>query len=154
MQSAINTRSRMIAHYETEIGEFVRLISVLIDLLGNFHEANQQYDKKRPYHAAFGLMTKGANTLGAAFELSLDGYLWEPPSLLRVSLETFSVAWDIVHNRKRFQSWLNSKKFKSTTSVSNAKEVSAVIGKLNGFLSEMNVHINPLNSSPSDVPSR
>jgi len=94
-------------------------------------------------------MTKGANTLGAAFELSLSGYLWEPPALLRIALETFAVAWDIVHNPKRFQSWLNLKKFESTISISNAKEVSVVIGKLNGLLSKMNVHTNPLNSSPA-----
>ncbi len=149
VQSAFNTRSRMTAHYEAEIGEFVRLISALIDLLGRFHTAKPQYDKKRPYHAAFGLMTKGANTLGAAFELSLGGYFWEPSTLLRVALETFAVAWDIVHNPKGFQSWLSLKKFESTKSVSNAKEVSDVIGKLNGLLSKMNVHINPLNSSPA-----
>lgn len=148
-QSSRDTRSRMAVHYEPEVKEFVRLTSALITLLGRFHAAKPQYDKERPYHAAFGLMTKGANTLGAAFELSLSGYLWEPPALLRVALETFAVAWDIVHNPKRFQTWVVDKKFNSTLSISNAKEVSDVIGKLNGLLSKMSIHISPLNSSPA-----
>lgn len=147
--SGRDTRSRMTVHFDPEVKEFVRLISALITLLGRFNVAKPQYDKKSPYHAALGLMTKGANTLGAAFELSLSGYLWEPPALLRVALETFAVAWDIVHNPKRFQTWNVGKKFDSTSSISNAKEVSDAIGNLNGLLSKMNIHISPLNSSPA-----
>lgn len=144
-----DTRLRMTVHYEPEVNEFVRLTSALITLLGKFNAAKPKFDKEKPYHAAFGLMTKGANTLGAAFELSLNGYLWEPPALLRVALETFAVAWDIVHNPSRYQAWIVGKKFDSTISISNAKEVSDKIGQLNGLLSKMNVHISPLNSSPA-----
>lgn len=118
-------------------------------LLERFNAAKPQYEKDSPYHAAFGLMAKGANTLGAAFELALSGYLWEPPALLRVALETFAVAWDMVHNPKRFHAWKVDKKFDSTLSISNAKEVNDAIGKLNGLLSKMNIHISPLNSSPA-----
>lgn len=147
--SGRDTRLRMAAHFDPEVKEFVRLISALTTLLTRFNAANPQLNKDSPYHAAFGLMVKGANTLGAAFELTLSGYLWEPPALLRVALETFAVAWDIVHNPKRFHAWRNDKKFDSTPSVSNAKEVIDVIGKLNGLLSKMNVHISPINSSPA-----
>jgi len=147
--SGRDTRSRMTVHFDPEVKEFVRLVSALITLLGRFNAAKPQYDKESPHHAAFGLMTKGANTLGAAFELSLSGYLWEPPALLRVALETFAVAWDIVHNPKRFQTWVVGKKFDSTSSISNAKEVNDAIGNLNGLLSKMNIHISPLNSSPA-----
>jgi len=146
-----DTRSRMKKHYEAEKDEFVRLTSSIIDMLIRFQAANDKHDKDSPYHAAYGLMTKGANTLGAAFELTINGYLWEPPALLRVALETFCVAWDIVHNPYRFQKWQSSKKFDSTFSISKVKEVSAVIGQLNGLLSKINVHISPLNSSPAMI---
>lgn len=43
-------------------------------------------DGNNPKQVAFGLMTKGTNTLLATFELSLNGYLWEPAILLRTLL--------------------------------------------------------------------
>lgn len=148
-KSAADTRARMNGHYKTEIEEFARLVAGIIAPLQRFNEANPQFDKNLPQHFAYGLMTKGANSLAAAFELALSGYMWEPPTLLRMALETFSVGWDIVHNPDRFESWCEQKKFESTRSISNAKEISEVIGKLNGLLSKMNVHINPTNSSPA-----
>jgi hypothetical protein len=148
-KSAADTRARMNVHYKSEVDEFARLITAIISPLQRFSEANPQYDKKLPQHLAYGLMTKGANSLAASFELALSGYMWEPPTLFRVALETFSVGWDIVHNPTRFKSWCEDKKFDSTRSISKAKEVSDVIGKLNGLLSKMNVHINPVNSSPA-----
>ncbi len=148
-KSAADTRARMNGHYKSEIDEFVRLVNAIISPLQRFSEANPQFDKNRPQHFAHGLMTKGVNSLAAAFELALSGYMWEPPTLLRAALETFSVGWDIVHNPKRFKTWCNGKKFDSTRSISNAKEISEVIGELYGLLSKMNVHINPTNSSPA-----
>ena len=148
-KSAGDTRARMNAHYKSEVDEFARLITAIISPLQRFSEANPQFEKNHPLHFAYGLMTKGANSLAAAFELALSGYMWEPPTLFRVALETFSVGWDIVHNPARFKSWCEDKKFDSTRSISNAKEISDVIGKLNGMLSKMNVHINPVNSSPA-----
>ena len=148
-KSAADTRARMNVHYKSEIDEFARLVTAIISPLQRFNEGNTQFDKNRPLHFAYGLMTKGANSLSAAFELALSGYMWEPPTLFRVAIETFSVGWDIVHNPARFKSWCEDKKFDSTRSISNAKEISDVIGKLNGVLSKMNVHINPANSSPA-----
>jgi len=146
-----DTRSRMEEYYASETDEFVRLTSSIVSMLIRFEAANAKYEKESPYHSAYGLMTKGANTLGAAFELAINGYLWEPPTLLRVALETYSVAWDIVHNPDRFMKWKENKKFDSTFSITKAKEVTPVIGKLNGLLSKMNVHISPLNSSPAMI---
>jgi hypothetical protein len=146
---AADTRARMNEHYKSEIVEFARLVTALISSLQRFSAETPEFDKNRPQHFAFGLMSKGTNSLAAAFELTLSGYMWEPPTLLRVALETFSVGWDIVHNTDRFQSWSKDKKFDSTRSISNAKEISEVIGNLNGLLSKMNVHINPTNSSPA-----
>jgi len=148
-KSAADTRARMNVHYKSEIDEFARLVTAIISPLQRFNEGNTQFDKNRPLHFAYGLMTKGANSLSAAFELALSGYMWEPPTLFRVAIETFSVGWDIVHNPARFKSWCEDKKFDSTRSISNAKEISDVIGKLNGVLSKVNVHINPANSSPA-----
>lgn len=148
-KSATDTRARMNEHYKPEIEEFARLVSAIISPLQRFNKANPKFDKNRSQSFAFGLMTKGANSLAAAFELALSGYMWEPPTLLRMALETFSVGWDIVHNPDRFKSWSDQNNFESTRSISNAKEVSEVIGKLNRLLSKMNVHINPTNSSPA-----
>jgi len=67
------------------------------------------------------------------------------------ALETFSVAWDIVHNPKRFQAWMVDKKFDSTPSISSAKEVNEVIGKLNGLLSKNEYPHKPTKQFPSNV---
>ena len=123
-----------------------------METLQSFHKENPVYDENVSKHIAFGLMTKGANTLAAAFELALGGYLWEPSILLRSGLEGFATAWDVVHNKHRFDLWkTRNKKFDSSVSISNVKEVTAVIGKLYGHLSTMNVHTSALNSSPSMV---
>lgn len=151
VKSARDTRSRMDGIYKPEIEEFSRLINSIITPLSKFDAARPRRDDEVPYHSAFGLMTKGANTLAAAFELALSGYLWEPSGLLRVALETYAVAWDIVNNPERFAKWKADKKFESTRSISNAKEVTEVIGRLYGMLSDMNVHINQRNSSPAMV---
>ena len=87
----------------------------------------------------------------AAFELSLNGYFWEPPILLRNALEGFTSAWDIIHNPKRFEIWKDNKKFKSTDSISNAKEINQIIGHLYGLPSNMYTHIKQKNASPSIV---
>jgi hypothetical protein len=42
-----------------------------------------------------------------------------------------------------------NKKFKSTDSITGAKEVSPAIGKLYGLQSMMNIHTSPMNSSPA-----
>lgn len=149
--SGNDTRERLNRYFSNEVAEFARLIDKMNSTLMNFHHQNLVYDKEKPYHPAFGLMKKGTNTLAAAFELTLNGYLWEPPGLLRIALETFSVAWDIVHNPDRFDQWRNQKKFESTLSISRAKEVSPSIGQLNGMLSKMNIHISPINSSPAMI---
>lgn len=96
-------------------------------------------------------MIKGANTLMAGFELSLNGYFWETPILLRNALEEFASAWDIVHNPERLEIWKANKNFKSTDSISNAKEINPVIGPFYGLLSQMYTHINKNNASPSFV---
>lgn len=147
--SAPDCRRRLLDAFRDETEEFATLIEALITLLNRFSSANPVYDKTNPKHVAYGLMTKSANTLGAAFELALSGYMWEPPTLLRAALETHAVAWDVAHNPQRFKAWLSDKKFQSTDSISNVKEVANEIGKLYGLLSSMNVHISPLNSSPA-----
>src|SRR5690606_22681214 len=47
--------------------------------------------------------------------------------------------------------WIKHNKFESTVSISKAKEASPGIGKLNGILSKMNIHISPINSSPAMI---
>lgn len=148
---SLESRQRMEESYSSEKDEFVRLMDLLVSMLIRFEAANPNLTKENPYQPAFGLMTKGANTLGAAFELTVNGYLWEPPALLRVALETFSVGWDIVHTPDRFEIWKAGMKFDSTLSITKAKQANPEIGKLNGLLSKMHVHINPLNSSPAMI---
>jgi hypothetical protein len=95
-------------------------------------------------------MTKSANSLMAAFEIVLTGYLWESKVLFRNALEGFATAWDIVQNEARFILWSkNNNKFHSTDSVSNLKKEIEPFGKMYGFLSNMYVHTNPVNASPS-----
>lgn len=148
-ESAPDTRRRLLDAFAEEAEEFVTLVGALISILNRFNAASPTCDASNPKHPAYGLMTKSANTLGAAFELAIAGYMWEPPALMRTALETHAVAWDIVHNPKRFEAWRANKKFQSTDSISNLKEVVNQVGKLYGLLSSMNVHISPLNSSPA-----
>lgn len=150
-QLAPESKTRLTIHFAAEVEEMSLLLSRAMEALQNYHRANPQHDADNPKQVAFGLMTKGANTLMAAFELSLSGYLWEPSILLRSALEGFATAWDLVHNGPRFELWKAKRKFDSTDSITNVKEVSDEIGKLYGYLSKFSVHTNPINSSPSMV---
>ena len=146
---AAESKARLTAHFANEVEEMAVLTSKAMQALQNYHRANPQHDANDPKQVAFGLMTKSVNTLMAAFELSLGGYMWEPSILLRSALEGSATAWDLVHNKSRFELWKTKRRFDSTDSISNVKEVSAEIGKLYGHLSNFNVHTSPLNSSPS-----
>jgi len=150
---APESKARVTIHFAAEVEEFSILISHMTQTLQNYHQLNSTHDKNEPKQVAYGLMTKGASTLMAGFELSLSGYLWEPSILFRNALETFATAWDIVHNESRFKRWKTNKHFKSTDSISSAKEVIEQIGKLHGHLSSMHAHIGPTNASPSCVMS-
>ena len=143
-----DAKARITIHFGFEVEEFSFLIATMIAILQRYHSRNPVYDDRDPEQVAFGLMTKGANTLMAGFELALTGYMWEPPVLLRSALEGFAAAWDIVHNEDRFATWNARKKFDATDSISNLKKVIEPIGKMYGFMSNMNVHTSPLNSSP------
>lgn len=145
------SKARLTEHFRGEVEEIALLIAKAMEALQTYHAS--QRDQKvgaNPKHVAFGLMTKGANTLVAALELSLAGYRWEPSILLRSALEGCAAAWDVVHNPSRFAAWQTGN-FKSTNSISRANEVAPEIGRLWGHLSDMNVHTSPINSSPSLV---
>lgn len=148
---APESKARLTAYFANEVEEISILTAKAIETLQNYHRMNPQHDGNNPKQVAFGLMTKGMNTLMAAFELSLNGYLWEPSILLRSALEGSATAWDIVHNESRFELWKAERKFDSSDSITNVKKVIEPIGKLYGHLSKMNVHTSPFNSSPSMV---
>jgi hypothetical protein len=147
------SKARLTKHFSGEVEEFAILISSMLQTLQNYHSLNPVYDENDPKQVAYGLMTKGGNTVMAAFELALNGYLWEPPILLRSALEGFATAWDIVHNNERFNLWKNNKNFDSTNSIASVKKIIEPVGKLYGLLSNMHVHTNPMNASPSFVMS-
>lgn len=146
-----DSRKRVADYFKEEVGEFSLLISKIIIPLQNYISLNQATGKDDPELNAYGLMTKGANTLMASFELSLNGYFWEPPILLRNALEGFATAWDILHNPERLESWKDHKNFKSTVSITNAKEINPAIGPFYGLLSNIYTHTSQLNASPSFV---
>jgi len=148
---APDSKGRLTKHFADEVEEFGILIATMIETLQNYKSLNQTHDENVPKQVAYGLMTKGANTLMAAFELALNGYMWEPPVLFRSALEGFASAWDIVHNDTRFTIWRTGKKFDSADSITNLKKAIEPVGKMYGFLSNMHVHTSPLNSSPSMV---
>lgn len=133
------SRARVTTHFSKEVSEFAFLAAKITETLQHYHARNPQHDENNPKEVAFALMTKGANTLMAGFELVLTGYMWEPPILFRSALEGFAVAWDVVHNDPRFAAWKASKKFDSTDSISNLKKAIEPIGKMYGLLSN-NVH--------------
>ena len=142
------SRARVSVHFSKEVSELAFLASKITETLQHYHARNPDDDENNPKEVAFALMTKGANTLMAGFELVLTGYMWEPPILFRSALEGFSVAWDLVHNEPRFAAWKAGKKFDSTDSISNLKRAIEPVGEMYGFLSNMHVHTGPLNSSP------
>jgi hypothetical protein len=76
---APNSKARVTKHFLEEVDEFCTLISHIIVTLQNYYSLNPIYHCDKPKPVAYGIMTKGANTLMAAFELVLGGYLWEPP---------------------------------------------------------------------------
>jgi hypothetical protein len=148
-QLSLESRERLASHFKEETEEFIFLSEKLGALLKCYHEKNQNSDDQNPRQVALALMMRGASTLMAAFELTITGYVGEPEILLRSALERFSVAWDVVSNPERFTAWKKGDKFDSTNSISRAKEAIGPIGKIYGYLSNIQVHITPLNSSPS-----
>jgi hypothetical protein len=150
-QLAPDSAARLTVHFSAEVEEMSLLLSRAMEALQNFHKVNTELDPEDPKQVAFGLMTKGTNTLMAAFQLSLSGYLWEPRILLRSALEGFATSWDLVYNPNRFEQWKGNSKFESTHSITKVKEVSEDIGRLYGYLSTFSVHTSPINSSPSMV---
>jgi hypothetical protein len=149
---APESKARLCKHFSEEVEEFVTLISKVMQTLQNYQSLNFIYNENDPKQIAYGIMTKGANTIMAAFELALSGYFWEPPILCRNALEGFASAWDIVHNETRFTTWKTKKKFDSTDSISNLKKAIEPIGVLYGLMSKP-VHTKPENASPSCVMS-
>ena len=146
-----DSKKRVTEYFKEEVEEFSLLISKIISPLQNYISITKAPEKDDSKFIGYGLMTKGVNTLMASFELSLNGYFWEPPNLLRNALEGFASAWDIIHNPKRLELWKDHKSFKSTVSITNAKEINRVIGPLYGLLSNIYTHTSPLNASPSFV---
>lgn len=138
----------MLTVFSKEVDEFAHLVYRITETLQRYHERNKTHDETNPKEVAFSLMTKGANTLMAGFELVIGGYMWEPPILFRSALEGFAAAWDIVHNPARFDLWKKRKPFQSTDSISNLKKAIGSVGKMYGYLSNMHVHTAPINSSP------
>jgi hypothetical protein len=141
----------MTSYYHDEVVEFSLLISKIIVPLQNYYRTKFSGDTKSPEFIAYGIMTRAANTLMAAFELTLIGYFWEPPILFRNALEGFATAWDILHNTDRFFTWKDDKKFDSTDSISNLKKEIKPVGKLYGMLSNMYAHIKQNNAAPSSL---
>lgn len=148
---APESKARLTRHFAEEVEEVSTLISLLIQTLQNYEKQNPAPENDDPKKIAYALMTKGANTLMAAFELALNGYLWEPPILFRNALEGFTTAWDVVHNEARFKTWQKGKGFSSTDSITNLKRAIEPIGQMYGLLSNMYAHISPTNASPSFV---
>jgi hypothetical protein len=148
---APESKARVTRYFSAEVEEFSILVGNMIATLQNYHRLNPTYQDDDPKVAAYSLMTKGANTIMAAFELALSGYLWEPPIIFRNALEGFASAWDVVHSPKRYELWKGNKKFSSTDSISNLKKAIKPTGKMYGFLSNMYAHISPVNASPSFV---
>lgn len=138
----------MLSAFSDEVDEFSHLLFRIVHILQSYHALNKKHDETSPKEVAFSLMTKGANTLMAGFELAIGGYMWEPAILFRSALEGFAVAWDIVHNPERFKQWKSGKGFKSSESISNLKKEIEPVGKMYGYLSNMHVHTAPINSSP------
>lgn len=148
-EDSTDVKTRITNHFSSEVKEFSFLTAKIIETLQHYHSLNPKYDSGDPKHIAYGLMTKGANTLMAGFELALSGYMWEPAVIFRSAIEGFATAWDVVHNKERFNAWNTSKKFESTKSISNASKANSNLGQIWGLLSNMHVHTCPLNSSPS-----
>jgi hypothetical protein len=147
------SKARLTKHFSEEVNEFSILVGHLIAILNNYHSLNPVCNNDDSKPISYEIMRKGANTIIAAFELVLGGYLWEPPILFRNALEGFASAWDITHNKERFQLWNEKKKFKSSDSITNLKKEIKPIGEMYGLLSIMHAHIGPLNASPSFVMS-
>ena len=80
---APETKRRLTQHFSAEVEEFSTLVGKLIQTLQAYLARNPDHGPADARFVAFGLMTKGANALMAAFETGLSGYHWEPTALLR-----------------------------------------------------------------------
>ncbi len=101
--------------------------------------------------SSFTLLVKAINSLLAAYELCIGGYIDESGIILRNSLETICVSYDISTNRKRYNRFVNDRNFKSAQSINSAKKFINLISPLYNMFSEMHVHISKTNSIPNFV---
>lgn len=147
-QLSANSRKRISSVFEDEIEEICYLLSKQVSVLDNYLEQAGNLTNDKPYNVAFGIMYKSATSIMASLELTINGYKWEPITLLRNSLEGCASAWDIVHNPSQFELWKEDK-FNSPKSITNLNKEFCSIGKMYGLLSNMYVHTSPLNASPS-----
>lgn len=141
-------RNRLAQTFAAEVVEFSYLTNKIWETLSSY-EANRSGTAHSARDVAYGLMTKGVNTMMAGFELALSGYYWEPPILFRNAVEGYAAAWDVAQNKKRFTLWQSNKTFKSADSISMLAKEDKIYGKLWGHLSNMNVHTMQANSSPA-----
>jgi hypothetical protein len=151
-EKSFDTKSRTTAKHNIHVDEFSELVFKILLTIRNYYEKfSDESIAGNERQVSSNLIIKSTNSLMAAFELSLNGYYWEPPILLRTALEGFCVAWDICQNPNRFKAYQEGKKFDSTKSISNVKKEAAFVGKFNGHLSNNIVHISRFNGSPMCV---
>lgn len=147
-ESGPECKRRLTQTYAAEIIEFSILTNKMRETLAAY-QANRSGSTHTARDVAYGLMTKGVNTMMAGFELALSGYYWEPPILFRNAVEGCATAWDVAQNEKSFALWQSNKPFKSADSISMLAKEDKVYGKIWGHLSNMNVHTTQANSSPA-----
>ncbi len=91
------------------------------------------------------LISNSTVSLIGALELSRNGYRLQPGLLLRNSIEISATVLDIFMSHERYTEYIHGL-LKSSKSITRAKKVVPLFGKMYGLFSKMYVHINDLHS--------
>lgn len=126
------------------LAEYVSKIYVILAKIINNPDQNSISDVE--FNTAL-LLWRGTNTIIASFELIRSGYGIEPLVVPRNALETCTTAIDLYKNADKLKDFKENK-YKSSKSISVAKEVIPVIGKLHGVLTNFYTHIGFMSSYP------
>jgi len=107
---------------------------------------------KSPKFDAFSIFIKALEILVSALHLATHRQIIEAFALIRLSLESGATAFHIVVCEEAFALYCKGS-YKSTHSITHAKEVVPIIGQLWGALSNIAVHINSRAHGPFYQPS-
>lgn len=128
-------------HYDVELKELERDINKIMGLYLFLLSKKPEYCLKEKFEYLI-LILRSVEYLISATSLTKQRAVYETGAILRLCIETASVAIHIHNNEEEFRKYKQNNKYQSTKAITYAKKHISIIGELYGALSEVCVHPN------------